>query len=415
MKSTTAGEHLSERTPFRLVALTREPVRGGPSRTALFAKGFRPFFLAAALFAAFGVPFWVATLVGSPPWRPPENPLGWHAHEMVFGFAGAVLAGFLLTAVGNWTSRPTLEGWGLGALVATWLGARVLPFVPAGSGVPAAVVDVAFWLALLAACARPIVAARNRRNYGFLALLSGFALAAAASHAHRLGAIAHDGFSVRSAGVDLVTVALVVMTGRVVPMFTRNATGATDIRESKFVDRTAAAATALLVVLDLASAPLLLSAIPAGIAGAFLLVRAAFFGPRHALGNPLLWVLHLGHLWVAVGLVLRGLVPLVPWLPSSIALHAVTAGGLGLLSFGMMTRVTLGHTGRMLAAPKSTAVAMLALSVAALLRVVGPLVAPEHVPLLFGSAAALWSVAFLTYVFAFGRALVTPRVDGRPG
>jgi uncharacterized protein involved in response to NO len=397
------------------LALGREPAREAPSRTPFLAKGFRPFFPAAALFAAFGVPFWVATLVGSPPWQPPENPLAWHAHEMVFGFAGAVLAGFLLTAVGNWTSRATLEGWGLGALVAWWFCARILPFVPSGSGAVAAIVDVVFWLALLVACARPIVATRNRRNYGFLVLLAGFAFAAAVSHANRLGYVSRDGFSVHSVGVDLVTVALVVMTGRVVPMFTRNATGATDIRESKFVDRTAAAATASLVVLDLAAAPAVVGAIPALVAGVSLLVRAAFFGPRHVLGSPLLWVLHLGHLWVAVGLVLRGLVPLMPSLPPSIALHAVTAGGLGLLSFGMMTRVTLGHTGRMLVAPRSTALAMLALAIAAVLRVVGPLAAPAHVPFALGSAAILWSAAFLTYVFAFGRALVTPRVDGRPG
>lgn len=382
--------------------------------SAILAKGFRPFFLAAALFAAVGVPFWIATLVGTPPWRPPDNPLAWHAHEMVFGFAGAVIAGFLLTAVANWTGRKTIDGGLLALLVLTWLSARVLPFV-AGSGLAAAVVDVVFWLGLLAACAVPIVAAKSRRNYGFLVLLSGFTLAVLASHANRLGYLQGDTWSVRSFGVDLVTVALVVMTGRVVPLFTRNATQASDIVESPAYDRAAALSVALVAVLDLARLPSLVSAVPAGFAGAIVLARARRWGIEHTFRQPLLWVLHLGHAWVGVGLVLRGLVPLIPSLSPSLAVHAVTVGGLGLLSFGMMTRVTLGHTGRMLAVPRSIGIAMLALALSAFLRVFGPLVAPFHVPLVLGVAGALWSAAFVTYAIVYARALMTRRVDGRPG
>jgi uncharacterized protein involved in response to NO len=410
----TSTHPLAGGPSVHLRLVRREPEPGPVMGSSFLAKGFRPFFLVAALFAAVGVPFWVATLVGAPPWRPPDNPLDWHAHEMVFGFAGAVIAGFLLTAVANWTGRRTLDGGLLALLCAIWLSARVLPFVP-GSGSAPAFFDVAFWLGLLAACAVPIVAARNRRNYGFLVLLGGFTAAVVVSHANRLGYLQRDTWGVHSLGVDLVTVALVVMTGRVVPMFTRNATHASDIVESPIYDRLATLAVALVVVLDIAGASSLYSAPLAGFAGAMVLARARKWGAKHTLRKPLLWVLHLGHAWVGIGLILRGLVPLFPSLPPSLALHAVTAGGLGLLSFGMMTRVTLGHTGRMLAVPRSIAFAMHGLACCALLRVFGPLVVPFHVPVLLGFAGALWSAAFVTYVVVYASALVSPRVDGRPG
>jgi uncharacterized protein involved in response to NO len=146
-----------------------------------------------------------------------------------------------------------------------------------------------------------------------------------------------------------------------------------------------------------------------------VLARGFHWGTKHTFRQPLLWVLHLGHAWVGIGLVLRGLVPLFPSLPPSLALHAVTAGGLGLLSFGMMTRVTLGHTGRMLAVPRSIGIAMHALACCALLRVCGPLVAPFHVPLVLGLAGTLWSAAFVTYIVVYAGALLSRRVDGRPG
>jgi uncharacterized protein involved in response to NO len=333
---------------------------------------------------------------------------------MVFAFAGAVIAGFLLTAVGNWTGRRTLDGWPLALLVLVWLAGRVLPFVP-GAGLAAAAVDVSFWLGLLVACAVPIVAAKNRRNYGFLVVLGGFMLAVAVSHANRLGYLERAAWSVRVLGVDLVTLLLVVMTGRVVPMFTRNATHASDIVESPRLNRVAALAAALVIALDLAAAPASLSALPAAAAGALVLARAVQWGAQHTLRQPLLWVLHLGHAWVGVGLLLRGLLSLVPVLPASLALHAVTTGGLGLLAFGMMVRVTLGHTGRMLTVPRSITLAMLALVVCAALRVLGPLVAPFQLPLVLAVVGALWSAAFLTYVVVYSRALVAPRVDGRSG
>ncbi|HEX5098767.1 MAG TPA: NnrS family protein, partial [Polyangiaceae bacterium] len=253
--------------------LTLEPRVVPTSHSAFFASGFRPFFLGASLFAAFGVPFWVATLLGNAPWRPPANPLDWHAHEMVFGFTGAVFAGFLLTAIRRWTGQGTVDGWRLGALFGMWLLARVLPFVP-GAERGAAVVDVAFFVGLLLACAAPIVRSRNRRNYGFVGLLGGLTLAVAISHANRLGLLHGEFWAVRSFGIDLVSIGMVVMTGRIVPSFTRNATGATDIAETPRYDRAAASLLVLVTLLDAVSAARAFSAVPAALAGVLVLARA---------------------------------------------------------------------------------------------------------------------------------------------
>jgi uncharacterized protein involved in response to NO len=184
----------------QLLTLGRDAPRApGP---AILASGFRPFFLLAALYAAVGIPFWVATLAAVPPWRVPASPLDWHAHEMVFGYAGAVLAGFLLTAIRKWTGQPTADGLPLLALCALWTGARILPFLRLVPPLVAASVDVGFWVGLFAACARPIVRARNRRNYGFILLLGAFVLAAMISHANRLGYVHGDFWGAHSLGVD---------------------------------------------------------------------------------------------------------------------------------------------------------------------------------------------------------------------
>jgi uncharacterized protein involved in response to NO len=155
--------------------------------------------------------------------------------------------------------------------------------------------------------------------------------------------------------------------------------------------------------------------VPAGVAGLLVLLRARHWGARYTLNDPLLWILHLAHAWIGIGLALRGLAPFVPGIPPSIALHAVTAAGIGLLTLGMMTRVTLGHTGRMLAVPPSIGVAFGLLAFSAVLRVGGPLVAPSHLTIVLGAAAALWATSFCLYLVVYGRALVTRRSDGQPG
>lgn len=399
--------------PRSLVLGADPPARVRP---ALLAKGFRPFFLLAAAFATSAVPLWLVILAGR---FDPGSYFGatyWHAHEMVFGFTIAVLAGFLLTAVSNWTELPTATGPALGALAVLWLAGRaVVLFASELPPAIVAVVDLAFLPALVLACGRPIVKSRNRRNYAFIVLLSALWFANLWTH---LGAVGTAVAGVRLGsvvGVDLVIVAIVIVSGRIVPMFTRNATRIDSVRSNPSFERAAIAAVAVLVVVDAVGAPLWCTGSVSALAAVAVFARSRHWGFRSALRQPLLWVLHIGHTWLVVGLALRALSALTPRIPFAAALHALTAGSIGMLTIGMMTRVGLGHTGRMLAVPPRMAVAFASVGIGALLRVLAALTAPHAYHALLMLAGTLWSAGFAIYLFTYAAALVTPRVDGKAG
>ncbi len=381
-------------------------------RVALLAKGFRPFFLLAALYACAIVPIWIFVVSGVLPPSTYVEAWSWHAHEMIFGYATAVIAGFLLTAVGNWTKRETAVGAPLLGLAALWVLGRLAMSV-AGSlprGV-AAVADLAFLPALFVALARPIVAARDRRNFLMLAVVAVLFAANLVVHLDALGVVPLG--SARRAcltAVDVVIFLIVVMAGRVVSMFTRNATAVATIRSVPALDRAAAGAAALLVVVDAALPGSAIARIVAAATGGLVLARAAPWGMHHTFRQPLLWILHVGHAWIVVGLFLRAL-PV--W--SSLATHALTVGAIGALTLGMMARVTLGHTGRSLTAPRTTAWAFASMTAAAVARVGVPLVAMRWHFVALEVAATLWSLAFVLYLVGFAPMLVAPRIDGKAG
>lgn len=379
------------------------------------AKGFRPFFLCAAAYGALVVPLFLLSLAGRANTGPYLVPMYWHAHEMIFGFSTAVLAGFLLTAIANWTERPTAHGRALGALVALWLAGRAgmlfsgqLPrFAPA-------ILDLAFAPGLVAACAQPLLTAKNRRNYGFIGMLAALWLANAMTHAAALGVLspvyAQRGNLV---GVDVLVIALVVMTGRVVPMFTRNALRANDVRARPTLERVTLAAVVSIAGLEAAGAPTVLTGSISFLGGIFAAVRMMSWGTRRTVRDPLLWVLHAGSAWISVGLLLRGVASFAP-VPMGAGLHALTAGAIGSLTLGMMARVALGHTGRMLSVSPRIAVAFASIIGAGVTRVLAPLVMPGALAPLVVSGT-LWSLAFSIYFVTYAPILVAPRVDGRPG
>lgn len=384
-------------------------------RFALWENGFRPFFLLASVYAASSLLFWLLVLTGRAHSDPYLFPIEWHAHEMIFGFTVAVLAGFLLTAIANWTSFATPKGKWLAALAGLWLLGRVAMW--GASELPrftAAAVDLAFLPALIVACGRPLFAAKNRRNYAFLGVLGALFLANAAMHASALGYSSRA--SARTAllvAVDLLAMPLSIVSGRVVPMFTRNSLGESWIQGQPKLELAAALGLAALVVLDLGAAPSALVGITSALVGALLLLRMRGWGSLRSFRDPLLWVLHAGSLWLAVAVLLRALSAVMPLSPS-LHLHAMTAGALGTLTLGMMARVALGHSGRALVAPSPVRFGFVAVTIAALLRVFGPLAAPGALwP--FVTAGALWSAAFALYFVAYAPALIRPRVDGRPG
>ncbi|HET7545876.1 MAG TPA: NnrS family protein [Polyangiaceae bacterium] len=387
-----------------------------PDRTELpvLEKGFRPFFLVGAAFAVLAVPLWIIALKGGVQPGGAFGVLQWHAHEMLFGFSTAIIAGFLLTAVSNWSGRETVTGWPLAALSGLWVSGRAALFF--ASDLPRLLpllVDVSFLPLLSIACGRALFAANNRRNYGFLGLLLGLALANAAAHGFALRGDLEAVRLAHRAGLNLILIMLVAMTGRVLPMFTRNATRLSWIRPLPLLERGSLATVVLLALCDLVPSANALSVALAALAAVLLLARMRFWGTLHVSRQPLLWILHVGTLFIPFGLALRVVSTFAPSVPPSSSLHALTAGAIGSLTLGMMARVSLGHTGRMLVPARSATWAMAFLVCAAVVRVAAPLLSGTRYLQALTVASALWSSAFLLFLFGYLKILLSPRADAR--
>jgi uncharacterized protein involved in response to NO len=384
----------------------------------LLAKGFRPFFLLAASYALAMVPLWLAILNGLVPPSTHLEPSVWHAHEMLHGFAMAVIAGFLLTAVGNWTQRETATGPWLAGLALLWLTGRAALLSPSAlPGGLVALIDLAFVPALMVALGRPLLATGNRRNFVMLGVLGALFATNVAVHLEGLG-LSAVGTARRAnlVAVDLVTLLILVIGGRVFPMFTRNATGVTSIRSLPWLDRACVGAMLLLCVGD--AVAIRESAwvnTLAGLVGVLAAARAWHWGAVHSTRDPLLWILHAGYAWLVVGLLLRGAARWLGLRLESIATHAITVGAIGSLTLGMMARVSLGHSGRMLSAPKAMSAAFVAITLSAAARVLGSWLLPGLYREVLLFTAVCWTAAFGIFLTVHAPMLLAPRVDGRPG
>jgi uncharacterized protein involved in response to NO len=387
---------------------TQEPAPGG---FALFALGFRPFYLLAALFSAVAVLVWLAVLRGQP-WHGFLSPLAWHQHEMIFGFALAVVAGFLLTAGRVWTGLHTPEGAALALLAGLWLAARILMLT--GPALAAGLVDGSFPFVIAAVMARVIVAARNWRNLFVVGLLTLLGIANVGFHLEHAGLIVLPADLPMRAALFVVLFLVVVMAGRVIPGFTANALPKAGVRRRPRLDQAALACTALAfagTVLDAAGwwlAPVAL------LAAALHLVRQWGWRPLATRTRPILWILQLSHAWIPVGC---GLIALnaIGWVAQPAAVHALGVGALGGTVIGMITRTALGHTGRALAVGRWETTAYLMVHAAALARVVAGLAPELGYSWLVMVAAWLWAGAFAIYFAVYLPRLLRPRIDGRPG
>jgi uncharacterized protein involved in response to NO len=402
------------------IRLSLEPPTPPPPptrKTAILALGFRPFFLAAGLLAVLSLLLWLGLLFGliaPPSYLPGSN---WHAHEMLFGYTAAVIAGFLLTAARNWSGMPTPTGAVLGSLVALWLAARLAPWL----GAPAlliAALDVAFFPALALSLWRPLWHGPNPSNRLFLGIFGGFTLASLLVNLD--GAGLAPGLAVRGQRLmlDLVIVVMLVVGGRVMPFFTRAAIEGAQPATRMWVDALIFAAVLTMLGLHLAApasaTASMLAGLAAILAGLLQLARLAGWHDRRVWTRPMLAVLYSGFLWLSAGLILDGLAAF-GLLPPSIAIHAITTGAIGVLTLGMMARVTLGHTGREMQASRLTVLAFVLINIAALLRSPAALIAPEHYRDWLLAAGLCWIGAFALFTAIYGPMLVAPRVDGKPG
>jgi uncharacterized protein involved in response to NO len=362
---------------------------------ALFALGFRPLYLFAGAYAALSVPLWALQFAGL---LPGANPL-WHAHEMLFGYAFAVIAGFLLTAVRVWTQKATPTGIPLVAIAGLWLAARVLAF---HSLEVSAVIDFLFAIAVALGIGMPIVSSGNR-NWFFIVFVLALGLASVAFQAYPQVALA--------VGLDVVLLVVSIMGGRVIPAFTNSAVPGAGARRNRWIEHGSLGAVIVLIVFDL----FVLPAWPvAFVAAAFHAARVALWAPRATLGRPILWILHLSYAWVAVHLVLRGLAGL-DLVPAVLATHALTVGVIGGLTLGMMTRTSRGHTARPLKVGNWELAAYVLVHAAAVARVFLPLVFTDSYTALMILSGALWSAAFAIFTIVYIPILTRPRLDGQPG
>lgn len=380
---------------------------------ALLADGFRPFFLLAGVQAVVGMTVWTASLQGVSWLAPGRITASWHAHEMLFGFIAAAVAGFLLTAVPSWTGRAPFAGRALGVLVAIWLAGR-LASIPSAALHPAlvAIIDAAFYPALAIAVTPALIAARARRNLVIVAILSALFLTNCLTHLPALEQ--RLGVSGELLATDVMMVLVALIGGRVVPAFTANALRARglDIEPAPFgaLDRAALGATVAVLLADLAFAPGRVTGAVALTAGVLHVSRLARWHTIATLRAPIVWVLHLGYAWLALGLCLEGLWLL--WHPPWAAgwLHAVTAGAFATMILAIMTRAALGHTGRALHASPAVVAAYVLVTAAAATRVLGPWIFPSAHHLVLSIAAFAWIAAFSLYCIVFAPILARPRL-----
>lgn len=380
----------------------------------MFALGFRPFFLLAGLYAVLMMALWLYSFVGGRPIESYYGVYGWHPHGMLFGYTVAVIAGFLLTAVRNWTGLQTLAGPPLAALAGLWLVARILPFFPGTVPGPLiAGVDLAFLPLLALVLAVPLWRGGQRHNLIFVPLLLALAAGDLLIHLQRLGYTSVTEARGNALVIDLVILLIAILGGRVIPFFTERAVGITT-RHWPWIERIAVGALIVLALSDtFYPLPVLLGVVAALGCAAHLIRVAGWYG-RAVWSQPLLWVLHVGYLWVGIGLGLKAAAA-AHWIPPVLAWHAFTAGAIGTLTLGMMSRVALGHTGRTLEPTGVMALAFGLIGLAALTRVLVPIAAPQHYLLWITLSGSLWALAFAAFVAVYAPLLVRPRIDGRPG
>jgi len=384
------------------------PARGWP----LLRLGFRPFYLGAAAFAMLAVPFWIAGLSGLLPLPSGVPPLLWHAHEMLFGFAVAVIVGFLLTAGKAWTGQATPRGAHLAALAGLWLAAR-LAAVWAPYPVYA-LLDMLLlpWVAVV--LIRVLLRAGNRRNLPLGVILLLLALANLGFHLAVLGWLAIDPLRALHAGLALIVMIECVIAGRVIPAFTMAALPGLKLSAWPRLEACTLGVTALAL-----AAWVLLPAQPltaAGLAVAAVLhgVRLWRWQPWRTRARPILWVLHAAYAWLPVGFALLAWAQL-GGVGASAGVHALAVGATGGLIIGMVTRTARGHTGRTLKAGRLEVAAYGLVAGAASARVLLPLVLPAHAGGWLVLSAAFWAAAFALYLWVFTPWLLAARVDGKDG
>ena len=383
--------------------------------TPLFGLGFRVFFALAGLSALILVVLWNAIFKGT---LTEDNYFAnnvWHAHEMLLGYCVAVIAGFLLTAVKNWTGKPTLTGDKLAGLALLWLYGRILPFY-AGllPDVLIAAVDFAFLPILAYQISKPIMQARHFRSLVFIGLLLLLTLGNGLIHGEILGLSQNTAWIGIQLIVATIIILILIIAGRVFPFFTERGLSGTLIIRNPLLDALSIGSAVVVFALQLWAISGTFLALAAVFAVIVNIARLSGWYVQRIWYVPLLWVLYAGYGWIILGFILTAL-SAYTWVLPSLALHAFTIGGIAVLTLGMMARVSLGHTGRALKASNAIAIAFVLINLAALFRVLLPIALPNWYNILIYGSTLSWLAAFSLFMFVYAPILTTPRIDGQEG
>lgn len=393
----------------RAETVARGRIERGRRQVAILEGGFRPFFLGAAVFVPVAMAGWIAVLRGWMQLPATFDPLSWHQHEMLFGYAAAVMAGFLLTAIPNWTGRLPLRGAPLGLLFGLWLAGRLAVAGSATIGPLAAmVIDVAFPVTMVTLVLREVIAGRNWRNLPVVLLVGLFGLANLLSHLEPVAGLG-SGDPGHRLGIAVMIMLIGLIGGRVVPSFTANwlRKRAADALPVPFggYDRIALLALAIALLAwtfapdAAATAALLL------FAGILHAVRLGRWRGWRTAAEPLVTILHVAYAWLPIGLVLLALERLTPGPWPLASVHALTAGAIGTMTLAIMTRASLGHSGRPLTAGPATRLIYAGVVGGAALRVLSPALPFEPGAVLM-IAGGLWAGAFALFALAYGPDLI---------
>lgn len=384
-----------------------EPIPVEP--IAFLRLGFRPFYLLASLFAILSIPLWVATYFNVLQYAAIN--VVWHMHEMVFGFAAAVVVGFLFTAVRNWTGLWTPRGQELAAFVALWLAGRFAMLT--AKPLVAALLDLPFLPVAAFVLCRLIYRSGKTRNLRLVGILGLLSICNLCYHLARLEVIGMPVTKPLHAAFLLLIVLCTVMGARVIPGFTANATLAKTTSHPK-TDMMALCVMSGCFISWLSSTPGAVTVALSLLGAGLHFLRMRDWKSIKTLQHPLLWILHLSYAWIGIGTALLGLASLGLASASS-ALHAMSVGAMSSLIVGMIARTTRGHTGqRMLSSPFDILM-FSAIQIAAVVRLSANYVAVGVRPHFLIASALMWSAAFLFYIIKYASSLFRPRIDGRPG
>jgi len=380
----------------------------------IFRLAFRVFFLFAGISSALFMAIWIYSFSTDSVISTYYPNSLWHAHEMIFGYTAAVIAGFLLTAIKNWTGIQTIKGSWLAILFLVWLSARVTPFLDIHPAI-IAISSLLFFPLVTLAIAIPLLGSKSKSNYLFIPIMLFFAFADSIFQLANFNMIDWSPLIGINLAVHLIVILIVLMGGRVIPFFIKNTTNTYIASSSINFEKIMFSSLVIWTIVSLApSIDQSWVSLTAGIAAALQLYRIKNWSVKKLWSIPMLWILYLGYIWIAIGLLLQAFASIFTMLPS-LSTHALTTGAIGMITLGMMSRVALGHTGRKINHTKLILIAFSLISIVPILRVLWPLFLPEQYSLAIVISGVIWTGAFIVFSFVYWPILIQSRIDGKDG